>query len=102
MATELDSLCKWAKREAKAETVLTEPISYGESPLRHVTTARVGAMAKDYLTGITRAQAWKGNLAGWYTDKYWDHMLDESVRELTALRDAVLAQRGREEENGTR
>ena len=94
MATpeDLEVLCKWAAGLARAEAVLDVPISYDESPLRHITTIRVGAMAKGYLGGITLALAWKGNSAKWYSDQYWDNMLQESTRELTALRDAVFAQ----------
>ena len=91
MSTEISSLCKWAEGLARAEAVLPEPISYDESPLRHITTARVGEMGRSYLVGIRMAQNWKGNSAGWYSDAYWDNMLEESVRELTAMRDAIFA-----------
>lgn len=92
MSTEISSLCKWAEGLARAEAVLPEPISYDESPLRHITTIRVGEMARDYLGGIRMAQNWKGNAAGWYSDAFWDRMLEDSTRELTALRDAIFAE----------
>jgi hypothetical protein len=92
-----DHLLAWASELAEKGTILAEPVTFIEAPLRRISTIRVSHHASIHLRTVTMART-NQVTGGWgkFTREWWREQEQAALNASAALRNAMEGQSSQE------